>query len=74
MPYFERIFKPGCFSVLILIVSKYCVMQEVKLRATKYLPDIIQLQQRLFKKYNYKVDEEDVSQMTVKDIMLNRKL
>ena len=43
-------------------------IQEVKLRATQYLPDIIQLQNILYNLYNYKVDEEEVSKLTVKDL------
>ena len=40
----------------------------MKLRATQYLPDIVQLQHILYKLYNYKVDEEEVSKLTVKDL------
>ena len=40
----------------------------MKLRATQYLPNIIQLQYILYNLYNYKVDEEDVSKLTVKDL------
>ena len=40
----------------------------MKLRAAQYLPDIIQLQHILYKLYNYKVDEEEVSKLTVKDL------
>ena len=43
-------------------------IQEVKLRATQYLPDIIQLQHILYNLYNYKVDEEEASKLTVKDL------
>ena len=45
----------------------------MKLRATHYLPDIIQLQHILYKLYNYKVDEEEVSNLTVKDLQDNCK-
>ena len=45
------------------------VLQEIKLRATQYLPDIIQLQQFLFKRYNYNLDEEEASQLTVEDLL-----
>jgi len=44
------------------------ILQEIKLRATQYLPDIIQLQQILYKQYNYAVDEEEASKMTVLDL------
>jgi len=44
------------------------ILQEIKLRATQYLPDIIQLQQILYKQYNYTVDEEEASKMTVSDL------
>ena len=40
----------------------------MKLRATQYLPDIIQLQHILYNRYNYKVDEEEVSKLTIKDL------
>ena len=46
----------------------HIILQEVKLRATQYLPDIIQLQQILYKQYNYTVDEEEASKMTVLDL------
>ena len=39
---------------------------------TQYLPDIIQLQYILYKLYNYKVDEEEVSKLTIKDLQENR--
>ena len=43
-------------------------IQEVKLRVIQYLPDIIQLQHILYNLYNYKVDEEEASKLTVKDL------
>ena len=43
----------------------------MKLRATQYLPDIIQLQKILYDKYNYNFDEEEVSKQTVKDLQQN---
>jgi len=45
----------------------------MKLRATQHLPDIIQLQHILYKLYNYKIDEEEVSKLTVKDLQDNIK-
>ena len=45
----------------------------MKLRATQYLPDIIQLQHILYKLYNYKVDEEEESKLTVKDLQESHK-
>ena len=39
---------------------------------TQYLPDIIQLQHILYKVYNYKVDEEELSKMTIKDLQENK--
>ena len=44
----------------------------MKLRVTQYLPDIIQLQYILYKLYNYKVDEEEVCKLTIKDLQENR--
>ena len=41
------------------------VLQEIKLRATQYLPDIIQLQQILYKRFNYITDDEE---LTLEDI------
>ena len=40
----------------------------MKLRATQYLPDIIQLQKILYNLYNYNFDEEEVSKLTVKNL------
>ena len=40
----------------------------MKLRATQYLPDIIQLQKILWNLYDCKFDEEEVSKLTVKDL------
>ena len=45
----------------------------MKLRATQYLPDIIQLQHILYKVYNYKADEEEVSKLTIKDLQESNK-
>ena len=44
------------------------MLQETKLRATQYLPDIIQLQQFFAKLYNVNVDDERVTKMTVMDL------
>ena len=44
------------------------MLQETKLRATQYLPDIIQLQQFFAKLYNINVDDEQVTKMTVMDL------
>ena len=43
-------------------------MQEIRLRATQYLPDIIQLQQFFAKLYNVNVDDEQVNKLTVMDL------
>ncbi|XP_065899490.1 E3 ubiquitin-protein ligase rnf213-alpha-like isoform X3 [Dysidea avara] len=49
-------------------ILKEFLKQEIKLRATQYLPDIVQLQQILYKQYNYTFDEEEVSQLTIQDL------
>lgn len=43
----------------------------MKLSATQYLPDIIQLQQILYKTYNHNCDEEEVNKVTVEDLQQN---
>jgi len=43
-------------------------MQEVKLRATLYLPDVIRLQQYLHKEYNCDLDEKYVSETKIQDL------
>ena len=44
------------------------MLQETKLRATQYLPDIIQLQQSFAKLYNVNIDDEQATKMTVMDL------
>ena len=43
----------------------------MKLRATQYLPEVIQLQKKLYNLYNYNFDEEEVNKLTVKDLRHN---
>lgn len=40
-------------------------VQEPTLRATKYLPDIIQLQQYLYHKYLYRIEKRKAKNFTV---------
>lgn len=66
--YFNLSLNHGTVILPCTAVLKPYILQEVKLRATQYLPDIIQLQQILYKQYNYTIDEEEASKMTVLDL------
>ena len=51
-----------------MYVLKINGVQEIRLRATQYLPDIIRLQQFFAKLYNVNVDDEQVNKLTVMDL------
>lgn len=66
----KRISKTGYLecNYTYIYILKINDVQEIRLRATQYLPDIIQLQQFFAKLYNVNVDDEQVNKLTVMDL------
>ncbi len=57
--------------VLYIMLNIIPISQEHNLRATQYLPGIVRLQQRLFDRFNHKLDRKEAKSLTIREFLQN---